>query len=290
MAKEIVKRDHIWWSDDGVRLHAHVYEPTVPSSKTPVICLPGLTRNARDFSMLAPLLAQDRTVYAIDIRGRGDSGYAKDPMSYVPLTYVRDLVALIDGEDIDKFIGIGTSLGGLVLMLLAAMQPQRIAAVTLNDIGPEIEASGLDRIGGYVGQTASHLTWVHAARSIADANAQVYPDWGLEDWLVMAKRTHRLTPEGRIAPDYDSNIAQPFKQTPTGDGPDLWPAFTGLKSIPTLVVRGALSDILASGSAQKMVDALDDARLVTIDQVGHAPTLDEPAAVAAITALIASIG
>ncbi len=284
-------RDHYWWSNDGVRLHARVYDPPVDadSNRPPLLCIPGLTRNARDFDMLAPHLAQHSRVYALNLRGRGDSGYAKDAMSYVPLTYVQDVVALLASEGIDRFASVGTSLGGLVTMLLAATQHGRVAAAVLNDVGPELNPAGLDRIKAYVGQASSYPTWVHAARAIGMANAAVYPGWGLDEWLVMAKRTHRLTREGRIVPDYDSNIAQPLRLPGGEAGVDLWPAFDALRGVPTLVLRGELSDILSAEAANKMVARLPEVRLVTIPASGHAPTLDEPQAVAAIDRLLANV-
>jgi pimeloyl-ACP methyl ester carboxylesterase len=286
-----VWRDQYWWSNDGVRLHARVYDPASAAGEAavPLLCIPGLTRNARDFDRLAPHLAQHRRVFAIDLRGRGESGYAKDAMSYVPLTYVQDVVALLSDAGIGRFASIGTSLGGLVTMLLAATQPGRLAAAVLNDVGPELNPAGLDRIKTYVGQSASYPTWVHAARAIGLANAAVYPRWGLEDWLAMAKRTHRLTREGRIVPDYDSNIAQPFKLPGGEAGVDLWPAFDALKDVPTLILRGQLSDILADDAAQRMAARLPGTTLVTVADVGHAPTLDESVAVAAIDALLTAL-
>ncbi len=284
-------RDQYWWSNDGVRLHARVYDPPAdtPATRPPLLCIPGLTRNARDFDVLAPHLAQHGRVYALNLRGRGDSGYAKDAMSYVPLTYVQDVVALLASERIDRFASVGTSLGGLVSMLLAATQPGRLAAVVLNDVGPELNPEGLDRIKTYVGQASSYPTWVHAARAVGMANAAVYPGWDLDEWLVMAKRTHRLTREGRIVPDYDSNIAQPFRLPGGEAGVDLWPAFDALAGVPTLVLRGELSDILSADAAKRMAARLPNVRLVTIHGTGHAPTLDEPEAVAAIDGLLASL-
>lgn len=284
-------RKLVWWSNDGLRLHARVYDPPADADRSamPVLCLPGLTRNARDFDRIAPYLARHRRVYAVDFRGRGESGYARDAMTYVPLTYVQDVMALLASEGIGRFAVIGTSLGGIVAMLIAATQHGRVAALVLNDVGPELDPAGLDRIRGYVGQSSNHPTWVHAARAIAAANNHVYPGWGLEDWLVMAKRTHRLTREGRIIADYDSNIAQPFKLPGGEAGVDLWPAFDSLKDVPLLILRGALSDILAAGAAERMAARLPHARLVTIPNVGHAPTLDEAEAVAAIDALFAGL-
>jgi pimeloyl-ACP methyl ester carboxylesterase len=282
--------DCYWWSNDGVRLHARRYDPPAGADAAlPLLCLPGLTRNARDFDRLAPHLAQRRTVYAVEFRGRGESGYAKDALTYVPLTYVQDVLALLEAEGIGRFASVGTSLGGIVTMLIGAMHPDRLAAAVLNDIGPEIAAEGLDRIRGYVGAAASYPTWVHAARAVAMTNADVYPDWQLEDWLVMAKRTHRITREGRIVPDYDANIAQPFRVPGGESGGDLWPAFDALGAIPILSVRGALSDILAPATVKAMAKRHPGLATVTIARTGHAPTLDEPEAVAAIDALLAGL-
>lgn len=284
-------RDLVWWSKDGLRLHARVYDPPADaqSDAVPLLCLPGLTRNARDFDGIAPHIARNRRVYALDFRGRGDSAYAKDAMTYAPLTYVQDVVALLEAEGIGRFATIGTSLGGIVTMLLAATQPGRLVAAVLNDVGPELNPAGLERIRGYVGQSSSYPTWVHAARAIQSSNSHVYPDWQLEDWLVMAKRTHRLTREGRITSDYDSNIAQPFKLPGGEAGVDLWPAFDALKSVPLLILRGELSDILSVEAARRMAERIPAASLVSVPAVGHAPTLDEPEAVAAIDAILARL-
>lgn len=280
-------RKLVWWSNDGLRLHARVYDPPgdADPAALPLLCLPGLTRNARDFDRIAPHLARHRRVYAVDFRGRGESAYARDAMTYVPLTYVQDVMALLASEEIGRFAVLGTSLGGIVAMLIAATQHDRVAALVLNDVGPELDSAGLDRIRGYVGQSSNHPTWVHAARAIAAANTHVYPRWSLEDWLVMAKRTHRLTREGRIVADYDSNIAQPFKLPGGEAGVDLWPAYESLKDVPLLILRGELSDILAERAAAQMVVRLPHAHLVTVPAVGHAPTLDEAEAITAIDGL-----
>lgn len=283
--------DHFWWSADGIRLHARLYDlrDDTDTPAIPLFCVPGLTRNARDFEALAPHLARTRPVYAINLRGRGESGYAKDAMTYTPLTYVQDVMALVEDLGLSRVILVGTSLGGLVTMLLNAMRPGLVAGAVLNDVGPEIEAAGLERIRGYVGQASSYPTWVHCARAVAATNAGVYPDWSLQDWLVAVKRSHRTTPEGMIVADYDANIAQPFKLPGGEAGVDLWPAFESLADVPTLILRGGLSDILGAAAADKMVKRLCHGRLVTVPGVGHAPTLDEAEAVAAIDAHVAGI-
>ena len=146
--------DRSWTSGDGLKLHFRDYRcaDTAAAARAPVICVPGLTRNARDFEDLAPRLAQHRRVLCVDLRGRGDSDYARDPMTYVPTHYVTDIEALLAQEQIARFVSIGTSLGGLVTMLLAGADASRIAGAVINDIGPEIEPAGLARIRDYVGQ------------------------------------------------------------------------------------------------------------------------------------------
>jgi pimeloyl-ACP methyl ester carboxylesterase len=276
-----------WWSNDGVRLHARDYPGD--AGRVPLICLPGLTRNARDFAAFAEAHSGERRVIAVDFRGRGESGYAKDAMSYVPLTYVQDVEALLADQGIDRFAAVGTSLGGIVTMLLAGPAKGRLAGALLNDIGPEIETAGLQRIRGYVGRGSSCPTWLHAARTIEENNRDVYPGWGLEQWLGMAKRLYRLSSGGRIVLDYDLRIAEPFRVPGAEAGPDMWGALAGLADVPVLLVRGARSDLLGEGVAARMAAALPGADSVTVPEVGHAPMLDEPAADAAIRRWLARL-
>jgi pimeloyl-ACP methyl ester carboxylesterase len=276
-----------WWSNDGLRLHYRDYPG--PADRPPILCLPGLTRNARDYHDLARRLSPHWRVIAIDLRGRGDSGYAKDPMSYVPLTYVQDVEALLRELDVARYVAFGTSLGGIVAMLLAGTARERLAGLVLNDVGPEISPEGLSRIRGYVGKSNTWPTWLHAARAVAEANESVYPDFQLEDWLAMAKRLYRLNSAGRIALDYDMKIAEPFRVPGNEAGPDMWRALDGLKTVPTLLVRGATSDVLAASVAERMAGVLEQGELLTIPATGHAPTLDEPEAIAAVDRLLARI-
>ena len=279
--------DGYWWSNDGLRLHYRDYG--TPSDRPPVLCLPGLTRNARDFEGVAERLSAHWRVIAVDLRGRGESAYSKDPMTYVPLSYAQDIERLLDELKITRFVAIGTSLGGIVTMLLAATGPGRVAGVVLNDVGPVIEAAGLDRIRGYVGRAGSWPTWVHAARALAESNAAVHPGFELPDWIAMAKRLYRLTPNGRIVPDYDKRIAEPFRLPGGEAGIDLWPAFDALKGSEMLIVRGERSDLLAPATAAEMATRVPGAQVLTVANTGHAPTLDEPEVVAAIDALLARI-
>jgi pimeloyl-ACP methyl ester carboxylesterase len=203
-------------------------------------------------------------------------------MTYGPLTYLQDIEALVRELALDRFILFGTSLGGLITMLLAMSDDRRIAAALLNDIGPDLEPRGLDRIRSYVGKPQNWPTWLHAARALAEAQRDIYPDWALDQWLTFAKRVCKLSPGGRIVLDYDMRLAEPFKLPGGEAGVDLWPAFRSLAATPTLLVRGELSDLLSAETAERMQAEHGEMELVTVPRVGHAPTLDEPEAVAAI--------
>jgi pimeloyl-ACP methyl ester carboxylesterase len=276
--------DGYWVSSDGLRLHYRDYAGD--ASRPPIICLPGLTRNARDFEGVAARLAGQWRLLCVELRGRGGSEAAKDPMTYMPVTYLQDLEALVAELKLERFVLFGTSLGGLITMLMAATGPGRIAGALLNDIGPVLEARGLERIRSYVGRSQNWPTWLHAARFLAENQSDRYPDWELDDWLVYAKRLCRLTSGGRIVFDYDMRIAEPFKQPQGEAGFDLWPAFRALNNIPALVVHGELSDVLSAESVAKMTAELPTMESVTVPRVGHAPTLDEPEAQQAIDSLL----
>lgn len=279
-----------WRSADGLTLHYRDYPGG--AGRVPVICLHGLTRNARDFASLAPhLAARGRRVIVPEMRGRGRSGYAPDPESYGVPTYVADLEALLAQEAIDRFAAIGTSMGGLMILAMASLAPERIAGVVLNDIGPVVERAGLEKIRSYVGQGGSFPTWVHAARALAEVHGDTYPGHRLEDWLALAKRTMTLVSNGRIAFDYDMKIAEPIL---ADDGsapvPDLWPMLRALAGKPAVLVRGELSTILSPQTFARMAATLPGAQAVSVPAVGHAPTLDEPPVRAAIDAMLAEVG
>jgi pimeloyl-ACP methyl ester carboxylesterase len=279
--------DGYWSSSDGLKLHYRDYAGD--ASRPPIICIPGLTRNARDFEGVAGRLAGGWRLICVDLRGRGESAPAKDSSTYVPLTYLADVEALVAELALERFVLFGTSLGGLITMLLAASGRERIAGALLNDIGPVMEMKGLEHIRGYVGRSRDWPTWLHAARFLAEAQADRYPDWELGQWLVYAKRLCRLTAGGRIVFDYDMRIAEPFK-LPSGEaGFDLWPAFRALDGIPSLIVHGEISDLLSADSVAKMKAELPEMESVTVPNVGHAPTLDEPEAIEAIARLLARV-
>lgn len=273
-------RHYGWASDDGLTLHARDYAPAQEKGLLPVICLHGLTRNARDFEALAPWIAgHNRRVLAVDVRGRGLSD--RDPgVSYWLPTYAEDVRQLAEGLGIDRAIFVGTSMGGLITMELAASAPNLVAAAVINDVGPVLAAEGLARIGSYVGNAPVFDSWAEAEAYLAHQNADALPHYRSDDWARMARRMFREA-DGRVAADYDPAIAAAF-----GTGPlpaDPWDRWHGLADgRPLLLLRGGLSDLLARADATRMVTGHDDARLREIPNVGHAPMLDEPEALAAI--------
>lgn len=283
MSEENSYQNIYWESDDGLKLHARDYPSD--SDKTPVICIPGLTRNARDFDHLGAGFSGGRRILMLDLRGRGLSEYARESSTYNPKQYVSDIIMLMDEQKIGKAVFFGTSLGGVVTMVMAKMYPERVAGALLNDIGPELDQKGLDRIADHVGQGRSFDTWAHAGRDMAENSADIFPDFTLKDWIEFAKKVYRMNSSGRIKLDYDMKIAEPFDSKGGGSGA-LWNALENMQDIPTLILRGELSDLFSEQVARKMLDKLDKADLVTVPRVGHAPTLEEPASLDAINQLL----
>jgi pimeloyl-ACP methyl ester carboxylesterase len=283
MSEEKSYQDVYWESDDGLKLHAYDYPSE--SDKIPVICIPGLTRNARDFDHLGAALKGDRRIIMLDLRGRGMSEYAKDSSTYNPRQYVSDIIMLMDELKIARAVFFGTSLGGIVTMIMAKMYPARVAGALLNDIGPELDQKGLDRIADHVGQGRSFDTWAHAGRDIAENSSDIFPDFTLKDWIAFAKKVYRMNSSGRIKLDYDMKIADPFDSKGGGSGA-LWNALDYMQDIPTLILRGELSDLFSERVARQMLEKLDKGELVTVPRVGHCPTLEEPASLDAINELL----
>ena len=280
-------KDCYWSSRDGLKLHYRDYPGR--EDRPPVLCLPGLTRNARDFGELAEHLCGEWRVLCPDMRGRGDSAYAKDSARYNPMQYVDDVALMLEAAGIDRVVIIGTSQGGLMTMAMAMTMPQLIVAAALNDIGPKIELEGLERIRDYVGQGRSFPTWMHAARAMQETHGQMFPDYQIADWLAAAKRTMTLGGNGRIVFDYDMKIAEPLGKMAPDSQVDLWPGLDALAGKPLLLIRGALSDLLSESTLEQMRQRLPGAETVTIANVGHAPSLNEPEAVAAIDRLLARV-
>ena len=283
--------DGFWHSADGLKLHFRDYPGGEPG-QPPVLCMHGLTRNARDFGGLAERLSPDWRVIVPEMRGRGQSDYADDAETYNPLQYVADVEIVLDELGIDRFVAIGTSLGGLMTILFASKNANRLAGAVLNDVGPEIDPRGIDKIRTYVGQGRSFPTWMHAARALEETHEDAHPNYELEDWLDAAKRVMVLGQNGRISFDYDMAIGDAFRDAEDSGGApaaNLWLAFESLANTPLLLVRGELSNLLSEDTVSQMKARHRGMDVVSVPDTGHAPTLDEPEAVAAIEALLAGI-
>ena len=271
---------------DGLRLHYRDYPGA--ADKPPLLCLHGLTRNARDFADFAERHSPRWRVIALDFRGRGSSGYDPLPARYTPLTYAGDVIQLLDALSLKQAVFVGTSLGGLVTMVVAATAPQRIAASILNDVGPEVNALGIDRILDYVGNDQRFRDWDEAADAIAANHAAAFELYRHEDFVRMAKRVCRED-DGEIRFDYDMAIAEPFRTKGPVPKVDMWPLFKALGQKPMLVIRGERSDLLSAASLEKMHEAVPTMKSVVVPAVGHAPMLDEPQAAAAIDEFLDSL-
>ena len=280
-----------WQSPDGLELYFRDYADN-QSGKIPVVCLHGLTRNSRDFDNLAPHIASEgHRVIVPDMRGRGQSAYADDSATYAVPNYISDVMALLAQEGIDRFVSIGTSMGGIMTMLMAQFVPGKIAGAVLNDIGPVVDPQGIEGIRTYLGKGGSFPTWMHAARSLEEVHGEAHPSFDTNDWIGMAKRTMTLCNNGRIAFDYDMKIAEPFNEADKSTvPPDLWPGFEALADKPLVLVRGSLSTLLSKETLSEMQRRAPHADTVIVPEVGHAPTLDEPEVRNAIDALLASVG
>jgi pimeloyl-ACP methyl ester carboxylesterase len=276
---------------DGLPLYARDYPPLLPETGLPVICLHGLTRNSRDFEVIAPRIAAlGRRVIAPDMRGRGKSANDPDPAHYVPTVYAQDVLKLMDALNIPKAVFVGTSMGGLIAMVIATMAPGRIAASVLNDVGPKLNAPGLARIASYVGRSQPVASWNDAAAAVRAVNGAAYPE-RLDDeefWLDFARRTFREREDGMLETTYDPHIALAFIDfDEDAPAPDLTPLFNALAQTPILSVRGALSDILTADAVEAMRALKSDIETTTVENIGHAPMLDEPEAWDALLSFLA---
>lgn len=275
--------DKSWTSRDGLKLHYRDYAGRADCP--PLLMLHGLTRNSRDFENIAERYAGDWRVIVPDFRGRGRSEYDPNSANYQPPTYSMDILQLLDELGIAEAVFMGTSLGGLVTMIIATVAPQRIAGVLLNDVGPELNLVGIDRIKTYVGKSVVFDSLEDAAAELRGRHAEVHPAYGDEQWQRYARRVIHQTDRG-FEFDYDMRIAEPFDAANSGEVPDIWPFYRALAGRPVLVLRGEHSDLLHDAALQRMATEIPDAEAVTVPGVGHAPDLDEPEAIAAIDRLL----
>lgn len=269
--------------EDGLLMAYRDVAAQGPETGPPVVCMHGLTRNHADFEDLIPhLTALGRRVIAPTVRGRGRSSYDPQPQRYAPTTYAGDVLALLDSLGVNRPVAIGTSMGGIMAMIMAAIRPGVWSGVVLNDVGPELDPAGLARIASYVGKSGPIADWAEAEAACAAIGASAFPDADAAFWAAFALRTCRAEPDGRIVFDYDPAIAVAFAQPEGAAPPDLWPLYGALAAAPLLVVRGALSDLLAPATVARMAAAVPDATAVEIPRVGHAPFLTEDVSLSAL--------
>lgn len=273
-------------ADKRLTLYARVYEGTGPT----ILMMHGLTRNSSDFEGLAEKLAGHFKLIVPDQRGRGCSDYDDQPENYQPANYSLDMLGLIDLLALDHPILLGTSMGGLMAMIMATMRPSAFRGIILNDVGPEVDPAGLRRIASYVGAAEPIHNWQDAAEYCKRTNGYAFPSYGDEDWQAFAHRLFRSGPDGTPELAYDPAIAAGLSpENQSAVPPDLWPMWQGLKSTPILAVRGALSDILSPETLVKMEQTHPQCQSVIVPGVGHAPMLIEAEAVAAIRRFLGDI-
>ncbi len=272
---------------DGLTLSFREYGSRI-SDATPVLCLPGLTRNSADFHAIATILESERRVISLDARGRGRSDYDPNYQNYNLVTEVGDVLSLISAEFDRPCIVLGTSRGGLAAMILCGVRPSMMAGVVLNDIGPVLDAKGLDRIKDYLGIPPVPLdNWEDAAAAIEASHAEDFPDLRAPDWLAWAQRTFREE-NGKPVLDYDLKLRDAVLEQ-TGPVAEMWPQFRAMADIPTLVLRGENSDLLSVQTVEEMRRAKPDLTAVTIKGRGHVPLLDEYESVSAINAFLMQV-
>jgi pimeloyl-ACP methyl ester carboxylesterase len=269
--------DFFYSAPDGLRLHARVYGEN-GGSGLPVVCLPGLTRNARDFHALAMLLSRDkqnpRKVIAFDYRGRGQSAYDPDWKNYNLLVEAGDVVAGLIALGIEHAAFIGTSRGGLIIHVLAAMRPAALKAVVLNDVGPVLESAGLSHIRTYLERAPRPTSFADAAAIQRAAHGQNFPALSDSDWERFVQALYR-DENGIPVLDFDPALLNLVKQFEADKPmPDMWPQFEGLAALPLLVIRGANSTLLSAATLNEMVRRHPGCETVTVEGQGHAPLLE----------------
>ncbi|MGH8033804.1 MAG: alpha/beta fold hydrolase [Lysobacterales bacterium] len=287
--------EHHFRSDDGLGLYYRSYG----SGQNTLLCLPGLTRNCKDFEELAEHLAAQWRVITPDVRGRGQSDRDPNPAKYHPGTYVRDTWKLLDELGLDRVAIIGTSLGGLMAMIMADQQPRRLIGLVLNDIGPELPPAAITRILLYAGRTSPVGDWEAAAAQMKQSYGLAYRDMPDEFWIRLARMCYRSNAHGELEPDVDPAIGESLRKAQTlmsvlrtlrrlglkrrvaGVNIDQWDSFRAV-TMPCLLLRGALSDVLTVEIALRMHTMKPEMELVAVTGRGHAPLLNEPEARRAI--------
>jgi pimeloyl-ACP methyl ester carboxylesterase len=278
-------------ASDGLLLHTLDYgsrRAQAPSPRLPVLCLPGLSRTAEDFTTLAAALAKERRVLALDLRGRGRSGYDRDPANYKIAVETDDVIAVMTALAVGPAVFVGTSRGGLVTMTLATKRADLLAGVVLNDIGPVVDTAGVMRIKSYVGKLRQPASFEEGADMLRDISDDQFPNLPAAEWLAAAKRAWRED-GGRLVVTYDPALTHTLETvSPDKPFPTLWQEFDAMAGVPLLVVHGANSDILSTATVTAMQARRPDMEVVTVPDQGHAPLLSDARTIAAIAAFAAT--
>ena len=279
--------ENFWVSHDGLKLYTRVYPGPRPSAGS-VLCLHGLTRNSRDFEDLAPHLQHRYRVIVPDVRGRGLSARDPNPQNYQPAIYLQDIHSLLDSVEAQRVAVIGTSMGGLLAMMLAVGSRDRVSGVVLNDMGPEVDPAGLERIKGYAGRLPPPKNWDEAVAQTQTVFGNAWPNLSAERWSALTRRGYREDEKGALNVDADPMIGEMLRAAPSATA-NLWPFWKALRGTPMLAIRGAQSDILSAATFAKMKAENPELKQLEVAQRGHVPLLDEPECVAAIDAFLAQL-
>ncbi|MGO4449454.1 alpha/beta fold hydrolase [Phyllobacterium sp. TAF24] len=286
-------RDIHFSAPDGLQLYGRLYQPEVKTGNLPVICLPGLTRNSRDFHELALFLSQHpqtpRPVITFDYRGRGRSAYDPDWSHYNIGVEAGDVIAGLTHLQINQAVFLGTSRGGLITHILAAIAPQLLAGVILNDIGPEISVEGLQQIGSYLNGARQPTNWNDAADLQRQVHGEYFPALTSEDWQRFARAIYRED-NGVIRSDYDPNLLKTMENIDyTQKLPDLWAQFDLMKDLPLLVIRGENTKLLAQETVEEMQRRHNSLQVFNVSGQGHAPLLETGRIPDLIAAFVAGV-
>ena len=274
-------------SHDGLRLFSRIYA-TNDAGAPVVLCLHGLTRNGRDFEELAPHLAKHYRVIVPDVRGRGFSQRDSDQSNYRMSVYLRDVEVLLDGLGAQNFAIVGTSMGGLMAMNLGVTCPERVTRIVLNDVGPELDPAGLERIRRSAGRSPVVATWAAAVLQLRELFGTTWPHLSEANWEALARRSYRINSDGMLAPDADPMIGAVLRNS-AGSARDMWPLWGALRHTPVLVLRGELSDLLSSQTLSRMQSEKPDLETAVIPRRGHTPLLDEPECLDRIDRFLAAL-
>ena len=269
-------KDFYYRSSDGLKLHARIYG-TANAASLPVVCLAGLTRNAADFHDLALHLARGpvpRQVIAFDYRGRGRSAYDRQWSNYDPIVEAGDVAAGLTALDIEHAAFIGTSRGGLIVFVLAAMRPSLLKAVVLNDIGPVVEGAGLAQIRAYLERAPKPATFSEAIAIQRSAQQGIFTSLSDADWERSVRAFYR-DEDGRPVPNFDPALLNTLKGVNLSQAlPEFWPQFLGLSAVPVLAIRGENSKLLSADTLAQMKARHPDLQTITVAGQGHAPFLE----------------